>query len=59
MYKNLLVFFKLVQPFLAKMGVATLEEAEQLYQQVILDILAEDFCGIMYLLTVWGHKPLS
>jgi ubiquinone/menaquinone biosynthesis C-methylase UbiE len=59
MYKNFLVFFKLVQPFLAKMAVATLEEAEPLYQQVMLDILTEDFCGIMYLLTVWGHKPLS
>jgi SAM-dependent methyltransferase len=56
MYDNFVVFYKLVQPFLLKKGVATPEELDELYREVQLEMLEDDFCGIMYLLTVWGQK---
>lgn len=54
--QNLLVFHKLIQPFLVQMRIATAEELQHLYEQVKKDIHAEDFCAIDYILTVWGRK---
>jgi hypothetical protein len=44
-------------PFLAKTGVATQEELDQLYPKVLAEMQMEDFCSVWYLLTVWGYKP--
>lgn len=46
----------LLQPFLAKVGVATQEELEYLHDQMEKEFQAEDFCGLDYHLTVWGRK---
>lgn len=51
------VAFKLLQPFLIRMGLTTQEEVEQLYQQALTEMLAEDFCAINSVLTAWGQKP--
>ncbi|QBD79719.1 class I SAM-dependent methyltransferase [Ktedonosporobacter rubrisoli] len=53
---NFQVFYKLAQPFLAQMEVATQEELDHLYAQMEVEMLAEDFCAVDYYLTVWGHK---
>jgi ubiquinone/menaquinone biosynthesis C-methylase UbiE len=58
-YENTLVAFKLVQPFLVGMGVVTQTEIDQLYETLQLEMLKEDFTGIMYMLTAWGKKGES
>jgi hypothetical protein len=39
------------------MGVTTQEEVDQLYHEAEIEMLADDFCALWYLLTVWGEKP--
>jgi ubiquinone/menaquinone biosynthesis C-methylase UbiE len=56
MYQNCNVAFQLVQPFLLKMEIATQEEIDQLYQQMLLEMMQDDFCAIWSYLTVWGQK---
>ncbi len=56
-YQDWKVAFKLIQPFLIRMGITTQEEADQLYQQVLAEILSPDFCGVAYSLSVCGEKP--
>jgi len=49
--------FKLFQPFIIRMGVATQEELDQIYEQMLSEMAREDFRGLMFPLTVWGEKP--
>jgi len=48
--------FQLFQPFIVRMGVATQEEVNHLYQRMQLEMLKEDFRGLMLPLTAWGEK---
>lgn len=57
-YQNYCAAYRLLQPFLLKMQLATQEEAEGLYQQMLLEMTQDDFWAIVYLLTVWGAKPM-
>jgi len=57
MYQNCMVAFKLVQPFIAKMGIATQEKLDERYQQMLIEMMLKDFYGLWYYLTVWGQKP--
>jgi ubiquinone/menaquinone biosynthesis C-methylase UbiE len=50
------VVFKLFQPFIIRMGVATQEEIDRLYDQMLLEMSQEDFRGLMLPLTAWGEK---
>jgi SAM-dependent methyltransferase len=50
------IVFKLFQPFIVKMGVATQEEVNQLYEQMQLEMMKDDFRGLMLPLTAWGEK---
>jgi SAM-dependent methyltransferase len=50
------VVFKLFQPYIVKLGVATQEKVNQLYEQMMLEMIEEDFRGLMFPLTVWGEK---
>lgn len=59
MYQNHMVVLKLMQPFLIKMGVTTQEEVDVVYQRALDEIVADNFCGLWYYLTVWGEKPQS
>lgn len=54
--RDWMTFFKLIQPFMIKMGVTTQEEADQLYEQVEFEMLKDDYRGIMFILTAWGEK---
>jgi hypothetical protein len=56
-YQDLSVAQQLLQPFKVEMGVAAQEELDQFNRQIAIEMPAEDFYGIMYLLTVWGEKP--
>src|SRR6266700_1697380 len=49
--------FKLFQPFIVRLAVATQEELDQLYQQMTFEMMKNDFRGLMFPLTVWGEKP--
>ncbi len=53
---NYRILFKLLQPFLQKMGVITSKEFDVLYDQVLCDLQSEEFCGLLSLLTVYGEK---
>ena len=54
---DMMVVFKLVQPFLMKMGQTTEEEFDELYQRVLAEMMSNDFCAIWYYLSAWGEKP--
>ncbi len=58
-YENLKVLYKLGQPFLIRMGVATQKQLEQLYEQMLIDMLSDDFCGLWYFLTIYAEKSAS
>jgi len=57
MYQNCKVAFQLVQPFLLKMGVATQEELEEGYQQMLMEMMSEEFCAVWSYITAWGQIP--
>jgi ubiquinone/menaquinone biosynthesis C-methylase UbiE len=59
MYNNSQVVFKLSQPFLVKMKVATQEELDILYRQALGEMMSDDFCGVWFYLSAWGEKPVS
>jgi ubiquinone/menaquinone biosynthesis C-methylase UbiE len=58
MYENLKVGFKLGQAFGVKMGVATQEELDALYERVLADMLSDTFRALWYFLSVDGRLPL-
>jgi ubiquinone/menaquinone biosynthesis C-methylase UbiE len=63
-YKNFSISHKLIQPFLLKMGVATQEELDTLYDQCFTDMLSDSFSALWCFVTAWGCKsteesPLS
>jgi ubiquinone/menaquinone biosynthesis C-methylase UbiE len=55
-YENYKVAFKLMQPFFVQAGVATQEELDVLYEQMLAEMLSDNFCALCYLLSVWGRK---
>ncbi len=55
--KDFFLAFRLAQPSLIRRGVATQEELDRLQRQFEWDMRQEDFRGMMFLLTAWGHKP--
>ena len=59
MYNNSQVVFKLSQPFMVKMKVATQEELDILYRQALGEMMSDDFCGVWFYLSAWGEKPVS
>ena len=54
--QNVLIVCKLLQPFFVKMQLATQEEIDGLYALMEDELVAQDFCGLDYFLTVWGRK---
>lgn len=54
---DLLALHTLSLPLFTKTKVATEEEIQALSQQAAADMLSDDFCGLLYLLSVWGTKP--
>lgn len=56
-YENFKVAYKLVQPFLVKTNVASQEELDTLYNQMLAEMMQPDFRALWYYLGVWGQKP--
>jgi ubiquinone/menaquinone biosynthesis C-methylase UbiE len=56
-YQNTMVFFKLLQPFLIKLGLITQEDMDRLYQGLLAEMMSDDFCGVWFYLSVWGEVP--
>ena len=51
------VGFQLIQPFFVLMEVTTPAEMKQVYEQMLHEMMAEDFCANYFLVTAWGTKP--
>lgn len=56
-YRNTEALSTMMPQFFAKAGVATHEEAQQLFQQSYVDLLSADFRGLWHLVTILGDKP--
>lgn len=63
-YANFRSFLKLMQPFLLRVrsalpeaGIPDQEGLNHLYEQMLVEMLEDNFVGIFYLLSVWGMKP--
>ncbi|QBD76082.1 class I SAM-dependent methyltransferase [Ktedonosporobacter rubrisoli] len=54
--RNLEIVLLALQPFLREAGVATQQQLDELYQQVLIDLRKDDFYGIMYFMSVYGEK---
>jgi len=55
-YRNMDVACQLGQESAVKSGVATREEWERVYQQMLIEMNGEDFCGIWHFTTFCGIK---
>ncbi len=56
-YENFTVALQLLKPLFLKLGIATEEEFDRVYQQLLMEALADDFSAIWHYLTVWGENP--
>jgi len=59
LYEDYAAAFSLMQPFLVRAGVATAEDLAPLYQRMLEEMLANDFCSLSYVLQTWGQQPPS
>ncbi len=57
-YQNSMIAFKMMQKFIIRAGIAAQEELDLVYDQILQEMLAEDFCAVYLLLTAWGEKPV-
>lgn len=51
------IVYHLLQPFLVKMGVTTQEDVSWVYQNMLAEMLSDDFNAIWFYLSVWGKRP--
>ncbi len=58
-YQDYMAAYKLMQPYLVKMGVTTPEEVEGVYQRMLEEQQAQDFCEVWFYMSVWGEKPVK
>ncbi len=56
-FQNWTSVYRLARPFFLKMGLLTEDEFDALHQQMTSEMLANDFGGVFYGLTVWGERP--
>ena len=50
--------YRLMQPYILRQNLATQEELDTLYQQLLDALDAPDFRALIYLLRIWGKKPM-
>ncbi len=58
MFLNFMAYFKLALPKVAGLGTASLEDLEKMYEQMLLEMQLESFCGNCFFLTTWGQKAM-
>jgi ubiquinone/menaquinone biosynthesis C-methylase UbiE len=56
-YQDLMAGLKLLEPYLVLAKMTTAEEFDELYQQALTELMLNTFCGVGFMLTVWGKKP--
>lgn len=56
-YQDLMAGLKLLEPYLVLAKMTTAEEFDELYQQSLTELMLDTFCGVGFMLTVWGKKP--
>ena len=57
-YQNFMGGLKLAQKFQRRMHVASQEEFDELYEQLLKELQFDDFCAVIVFLTVWGENHL-
>jgi ubiquinone/menaquinone biosynthesis C-methylase UbiE len=57
LYQDAQIGFPLVAPFLIQLGITAQEEFDRLHQQLMAEMLSDNFCAVGFLMTVWGNKP--
>lgn len=58
-YRNAEVAYHQLMPLLVKAGGATQEEVEQLYQQMLIEMHAPNFCCVWHYESAAGRKPIK
>jgi ubiquinone/menaquinone biosynthesis C-methylase UbiE len=58
-YRNSEIIYQLAKPYFLGTNVTTEEEFTQFYMQMLIELGAEDFCGMWHYMTVVGVKPES
>jgi ubiquinone/menaquinone biosynthesis C-methylase UbiE len=56
-YHDMVLIFQGAEPFLLNAKVTTREEFEQLFQQMQIELLSEEFRTLWMVVTAWGQKP--
>lgn len=54
--QNFSVALQMIKPLFLKLGITTEEEFNQVYQQMQIETLLDDFSAIWQYLTVWGER---
>ena len=57
-YRDFSMAFSLIEPLLVKLQIITIDEWRDLYHKCLAEMYEEDFCSNIFLLTVWGCRPL-
>jgi ubiquinone/menaquinone biosynthesis C-methylase UbiE len=55
-YENWKAFYKVIQPFLVGVGVATQEKLDQAYEQMLIEVSQDTFRGLIFMVTAIGEK---
>ena len=55
-YRNFEVGYAAYLPLLVKAGLVTEEEAADLYQRLLIEMRADDFCGVWHIVSIQGIK---
>ncbi len=55
--QDLMMGFRLIQPFLTQLNLITVKEFDKIYQEMMGEMFSDSFCAIAYGLTVWGTRP--
>lgn len=56
MIEDVFTGLSLVKPRLTQLGLVTPAQFDELYQQAQMEALADDFCALWFIYTVWGSK---
>ncbi len=55
--ENVMIGFQVLRPFITRLEQISDDDYAMLCQQMVGEMLADDFCGLSYYLTAWGQKP--
>jgi ubiquinone/menaquinone biosynthesis C-methylase UbiE len=56
-YRNSEIIYQLAKPYFLNTHVTTEEELSRNYDQMLVDLLSDDFCGMWHYMTALGTKP--